>query len=125
MTKRERALKIIAEMYGEEEICKFIDAVSPLGDDLSKLSLEWVFADVHANSSLSHKVKELLNIAALISRGDAAPQLKNHIKMALKVGCSEKEIHDVLMQMLLINGLPSVVNAKLILNEALIEHNEQ
>jgi 4-carboxymuconolactone decarboxylase len=121
MNKKELAIDILKQMYGVEYANDFLPKLQTLGPELARLSLEWVFADIYAQSSLDIKTRELLNISALVVN-DCLEQLKNHIQNALHVGCTEKEITDAILQMIIIKGFPSVVNAMLIAKDVLAEH---
>lgn len=122
--KSKEAMQVFTEMYGEERAEKLMTSTAPLGPKLSRYSLEWVFGDLFAESTLSTQLRELVTIAGLVVSGDALPQLKHHVGLALEVGCKKEQIHDVILQMLLIKGFPSVVNAILAVQEVINEKPE-
>lgn len=98
-----------------QETVKKLQDVSP---ELAKYSIEWIFADLYSDDTLNFKTRELVNLAALVAIG-AEPQIRNHVYAALNVGCSEKEIKAVMLQMLIIVGFPKVVNAIFICDEVI------
>ncbi|WP_394708020.1 carboxymuconolactone decarboxylase family protein [uncultured Desulfosarcina sp.] len=49
-------------------------------------------------------------VAALTTMGTAMPQLKVHIKGALNVGCKQKEIIEITLQMAVFAGCPAAIN---------------
>ena len=49
-------------------------------------------------------------VAALTALGNALAQLKSHINNALNVGCSRKEVIEVIMQMAVYAGFPAALN---------------
>ena len=91
-----------------EETIKTLDSISPT---LSRLSVELIFGDLYSNDCLSLKTREMLNIAGLVVAGNAIPQLENHIRAAIKLGCTQEEIVEIMLQMIIIVGFPAVVNA--------------
>ena len=48
---------------------------------------------------------------APLALGNAQPQLKVHVAGALKVGCTPKEIVEVILQMAVFAGFPAAINA--------------
>ena len=48
-------------------------------------------------------------VAALTALGNAAPQLKVHLRGALNVGVSRKEIVETIMQMAVYAGFPAAL----------------
>jgi 4-carboxymuconolactone decarboxylase len=49
-------------------------------------------------------------VAALTAMGNAAPQLLVHLKAALHVGCTPREIVETVMQMSVYAGFPAALN---------------
>jgi 4-carboxymuconolactone decarboxylase len=60
---------------------------------------------------LDLKTRQLLTIASLTTLGTAPLQLKSHIKGALRVGCTQEEIVETLLQMSVYAGFPKAMNA--------------
>ena len=56
--------------------------------------------------------------------GGAATQLKSHIRGALNVGCSKKEIIEVIIQMAVYAGFPRAINGVLAAKEVFEEYEE-
>jgi 4-carboxymuconolactone decarboxylase len=63
----------------------------------------------------------MLTIASLVTLGNAPLQLKSHIKGALNVGCTQKEIVEVILQMAVYAGFPAAMKAMYTIKEVFIE----
>jgi len=69
-------LKAIDKEAGE----KVIESLSDCSPDLAKFIIEYGFGDVYNRTELALKSKELSVVAALTAMGNAAPQLRVHIR---------------------------------------------
>jgi 4-carboxymuconolactone decarboxylase len=67
----------------------------------------------------------MINVAALTALGNAEPQLKFHIKGALNVGCSQKEIVEIIIQMAVYAGFPAALNGMLAAGEVFRERETE
>lgn len=72
--------------------------------------LEYPFGDIYARPGLALKEREIAVVAALTALGSAGPQLRVHIHGALHVGCTPREIVEVVMQMSVYAGFPAALN---------------
>jgi 4-carboxymuconolactone decarboxylase len=59
---------------------------------------------------LDLRSREIGVVAALTAMGNAAPQLKVHLRAALNVGVTRQEIVEVIMQMAVYAGFPAALN---------------
>ena len=105
----ERGLKKLKEIDGEVGE-RVIDSLKDIAPDLARYTIEFPFGDVYCRSGLDLKAREIATVAALTALGNAAPQLKVHIHGALNVGCSRKEIVEVIIQMAVYAGFPAALN---------------
>ncbi len=100
---------------------KVIDSLNSIAPDLGKYIIEFAFGEVYNRSGLTLKQRELATIAGLTAMGKCQPQLKVHINGAINVGCSRKEIIEVIIQMAVYAGFPAALNgisvAKEVFNE--------
>ena len=72
--------------------------------------LEYPFGDIYSRTGLGLREREIAVVAALCAMGNAAPQLRVHIHAALHVGCTPREIVEVVMQMSVYAGFPAALN---------------
>ena len=59
---------------------------------------------------LDKPTRQMATIAALTALGTATAQLKVHIHGALNVGCTPREITEVILQMAVYAGFPAAIN---------------
>lgn len=88
-----------------------IDRLSKTSPALAQHIIEFAFGDIYDRGVLSHRDREIATIAALSAMGTAAPQLKVHIEAGLKVGLTQAEIHEIILQMAVYAGFPAAINA--------------
>ncbi|MBV2360573.1 carboxymuconolactone decarboxylase family protein [Thalassococcus sp. CAU 1522] len=77
---------------------------------------EWqigtVYGGVYGRDGADLKTRQIATVAALAVLGDAVrPQMKIHVKAALDLGISPREICEIVMQMALYGGFPAAINA--------------
>jgi len=101
--------KKLAEIDGEQGE-KVVEALKDISPDFADLLIEFPFGDVYSRPGLDLKSREIATVAALTAMGTAAPQLKVHIHGALNVGCTRREIIEVMIQMAIYAGFPAALN---------------
>ncbi len=89
---------------------RVIESLKDIAPDFARLLIEFPFGDIYSRPGLDLKSREIAVIAALTALGNAAPQLKVHLNAALNVGCTEREIVEVIMQMAVYAGFPAALN---------------
>jgi len=99
-------LKEIDDKAGEN----IINSLKDIAPDFARYVIEFPFGDVFSRPGLDLKSREIAIVAALTAMGNAASQLKFHIHGALNVGCTRKEIVEVIMQMAVYAGFPAALN---------------
>jgi 4-carboxymuconolactone decarboxylase len=88
--------------YYEQLRAKF----APAADYL----MECCFGTVWSRPALGDKVRELCTLSALTAMGKL-PQIKGHVKGALRAGNSKEEVLEVLLHMFPYCGWPATLNA--------------
>lgn len=98
----------------EDALAARYDAILP---GFSTTMMEVAFGNYYTRDGLDDKTRYLATVAALAALGgQTAPQLKVHIRNALRSGASQREVAEVINQMALYGGFPAMINA---LNAAL------
>lgn len=87
-----------------------LESLRDIAPDFARYLIEFPFGDIYARPGLDLKSREIAVVAALTALGNASPQLKVHISAALHVGCTRKEIVEVIMQMAVYAGFPAALN---------------
>lgn len=111
-TRFKRGAVLIGEVYGNpkaaEELIKSMDDIAP---DMARFIVEFPYGDVYSRPGLDMKSREIATVAALVAMGNAAPQLKTHIRASLQVGLTKVEVTECIIQMALYAGFPASLNA--------------
>lgn len=81
------------------------------------MNVTFPFAEIYTRSVLDLKTRELRTVAALTVQGFSLPQLKLHIKAALRCGASREEVVETIPQMIAYCGLPAATKALLTAKE--------
>lgn len=104
---------------------RVIESLKTIAPDLARYIIEFAFGDIYSRPALDLKSREIATIAALITLGNAQPQLKVHIQAALNVGCTREEIIEVVMQMAVYAGFPAALNGISIVREVFAEEDSK
>ncbi|MEM8810510.1 MAG: carboxymuconolactone decarboxylase family protein [Cyanobacteria bacterium P01_G01_bin.38] len=100
---------------------KVIESLKEIAPDLARYVIEFPFGDIYSRPGLDLKSREIATIAALTALGNAQPQLKVHVHAALNVGCTAKEIVEIVMQMAVYAGFPSALNGMAVVKQVFAE----
>ena len=85
------------------------DALVP---GLSRTIVDVAYGQFYARAGVDEKTRLLATVAALTALGgQTAPQLKINVASARKAGASREEICEIIFQMALYGGFPSMINA--------------
>lgn len=88
-----------------------IEELSKVSPDLASYAIEFTCGEIYSRPGLDAKSREMIAIAALTVLGNALPQLKIHVEGAIKNGCSNVEIREIIIQMSVYAGFPVVFNS--------------
>lgn len=123
ISRYERGLEKLHEVDAEAAE-RLIESLKNVAPDLARYAIEFPFGDVFTRPGLELKSREMITVAALTALGNAAPQLKFHINAALNVGCSRKEIVEIMIQMAVYAGFPAALNGALAAEEVFAAREE-
>jgi 4-carboxymuconolactone decarboxylase len=107
--RRARGQEMLGRVDGEVGI-RVVENLAASFPEFATYVLEYSFGDIYSRSGLGLRERELAVVAALCAMGNAAPQLRVHIHAALHVGCTPREILEVVMQMSVYAGFPAALN---------------
>ena len=114
MTKRyDTGTKIIQNLYGDFGEA-FFDDLADIAPDFGRFIVEFSYGDVFSRPGLDMRTREIAIISALTALGTAERQLKAHIRGAIKVGASQEEILETIMQVAVYAGFPAGFNALMV-----------
>ncbi len=78
----------------------------------SEWQIKTVYGEVYSRDGLDLKTRQIATVAALAVQGSQSiPQLRIHVKAALDMGVSQREISEIILQMALYGGFPAAINA--------------
>ncbi|EQB14975.1 carboxymuconolactone decarboxylase family protein [Sphingobium lactosutens] len=106
----QRGLAQLEAVAGAQGIA-VVNSLKDTAPDLGRYIVEFAYGDIFTRPSLDVKTRELATVAALTAMGTATPQLKVHMQAALRIGASQEEIIETVMQMIPYAGFPAALNA--------------
>lgn len=79
--------------------------------DFAETLVEFAYGRLYAREGLDLKTRQIATVAALtVLGGQTGPQLRVNIDHALAAGASEKELLEVILQMMAYGGAPAAIN---------------
>ena len=115
-----KGLKNLEKIHPEASKA-LMESLKNIAPDLGRFVVEFPYGDIYERPGLDLKSREIATIAALTAIGDTKPELKDHIKGALNVGCQKQEIIEVIIQMAVYAGFPRAINGMNIAKEVFEE----
>lgn len=100
---------------------QYIKQLKSISEEFAWVNVTFPFGELYSRDILDLKTRELCTIAALTVQGFALPQLKLHIRAALRCGASHSEVAEVITQMTAYCGFPAATNALLIMKNVFDE----
>ncbi len=104
-----KGLKNLEKIHPEASKA-LMENLKDIAPDLGRFVVEFPYGDIYERPGLDLKSREIATIAALTAIGDTRPELKDHIKGALNVGCKRQEVIEVIIQMAVYAGFPRAIN---------------
>jgi 4-carboxymuconolactone decarboxylase len=108
-SRRARGEEALARVDGEAGI-RVVENLAGSFPEFATYVLEYPFGDIYSRPGLGLREREIAVVAALCAMGNAGPQLRVHLHAALHVGCTPREILEVVMQMSVYAGFPAALN---------------
>jgi 4-carboxymuconolactone decarboxylase len=119
-----QGMMVRREVLGDAYVDKAINSVTDFTRPLQELVTENCWGDVWTRDVLPKRTRSLITIATLAAL-KAPTELKAHVRGALRNGCSEEEIQEVLLQSTVYCGVPAGIEAFRAAKEAIeLWHNE-
>ncbi|MCP3900509.1 MAG: 4-carboxymuconolactone decarboxylase [Desulfobacteraceae bacterium] len=91
--------------------------------DLAKDMSLYITGSMYSREKIPHETRQLVTVAALTALGKPE-ELKLHVHAAFNVGCSKKEIAEVMFQTSIYAGVPACNTALSVLKEVLTERED-
>lgn len=116
--KLEAGLEIRRAVLGDAHVDRTRSGLTDFDQEFDDMISEWAWGSVWTRPGLDRKTRSLLNIA-LLTALDRQRELGLHVQGALRTGCSEDEIKEVLMHCTAYLGVPAGIAAIATAKEAL------
>ncbi len=110
MERLQKGEQLMCEIFGEETVESYNHNLSAISPSFLNF-LKGTFGDIYAETELDLKTKEIIVLSSLITQKDTKPQIKVHIKAAIKAGITPKEILALILHLVIYVGFPSTLNA--------------
>lgn len=106
-TRFERGMAKQVEMNGHEST---EDEITRRLGDLGRYVIEFAYGDIYTRTVISEREREIGAVAVLTVLG-REKQLAAHIRTALKLDMTVKEVEEVILQTVTYAGFPTALNA--------------
>jgi 4-carboxymuconolactone decarboxylase len=116
-TRAEKGLAVQKQIVGADAVDAMYTNAPADEQHIQRLLSANCFGDHYTRGGLALKMRELLTLAMLISRGGADPQVKGHVRANLNVGNDRGVMLAVITQLLPFVGYPRTLNALRALDE--------
>ena len=90
-----------------------MDNLKEVAPDFADYLVEFPYGTIYSRPGFDIKTRELIILSSLATQGNAAIELKAHIKIALNAGIAREQIIELFMQISVYAGFPAAVNAML------------
>jgi len=99
----------------------YIRNIKSLAPEFAWVNVTFPFGELYTRDVIDLKTRELCTVAALTVQGFSLPELKLHVKAALRCGASRGEVAEIITQMIAYCGFPAATNALMTMKQAFDE----
>jgi len=99
----------------------YIRKIKALAPEFAWVNVTFPFGELYTRDVLDMKTRELCTVAALTVQGFSLPELRLHVKAAVRCGAARAEVVEVITQMIAYAGFPAATNALMTMKEAFDE----
>jgi 4-carboxymuconolactone decarboxylase len=109
---REKGLALFAEIMGETRAAEMRRGTESggFGGGMAGLAADFAFGSVWARDGLERAQRSLVTIGILIAQRQSS-ELKNHIRIGLTNGLTQREIEEAILQSIPYAGFPAATTA--------------
>jgi len=116
----EAGLRTRREVLGDEYVDRSLASATPLTQPLQDLLNEYCWGAIWTRPGLPRKSRSLVNVGMITALGKPA-ELKIHVRGALRNGCTQEEIVEVLLQAAIYCGMPAALEGFRVAREVFTE----
>ena len=117
-------MAIRREVLGEDYVSKTLASSSDFNRTFQHLVTEHCWGTIWARDVLPRQTRSLLTVAMLVVLNHR-DELYLHIRGALRNGCTEEEVSEVLLQAAVYGGIPAGVAAYRTAAQAIADHRAE
>lgn len=120
----DKGVSIRREVLGNEHVDRSLPAGDDFGRPLQELVTKYCWGEVWSRPGLPRPTRSLLNLAMLTAL-NRPHEVELHVRGALRNGCGENEILEVLLQAAIYCGVPAAMDSLRVVKQVLKEHRGQ
>ncbi len=102
-------MKIRRSVLGDSYVDQALAGADDLSKPLQELVTEFCWGKIWTREGLAHTTRSLINVAMLTAL-NRPHEVKLHIQGALRNGCSQEEIVEVILQCAVYCGVPAAID---------------
>ena len=114
--RHEKGAESVKQVLGP----KAEESLATLGE-LGDRIIETIYGDIYQRPGLTLKERQIATLSMLMALGGKDRQVKVHMRAGLRVGITEDELRELVIQLAAYAGFPAAINAQAQLNEVLAE----
>jgi 4-carboxymuconolactone decarboxylase len=116
----QRGLEIRREALGDAHVDRALAAVTEFSRPIQEFVTETCWGDIWSRPGLDRRTRSLVNLGMLTAL-NRPTELAVHVRGALRNGCTETEIQEVLLQTAVYCGVPAALESFRVAERILIE----
>jgi 4-carboxymuconolactone decarboxylase len=86
------------------------EALKDVAPDLARMAISFAYGEIYSRPALDLRQRQFVTVAALATMGGVEPQLRFHIAGALNVGCTPREMVELMIHLVVYAGFPAALN---------------
>lgn len=114
--RHEKGAESVKQVLGP----KAEESLATLGE-LGDRIIETIYGDIYQRDGLTLKERQIATLCMLMALGGKDRQVKVHMRAGLRIGITEDELRELVIQLAAYAGFPAAINAQAQLNEVLAE----
>jgi 4-carboxymuconolactone decarboxylase len=116
----ERGLEIRREVLGDEHVDRSLERATGRTAAFQDLITRYAWGEIWARPGLDRRTRSCLAVTALVALG-RFDELELHLRAARRIGLSDAEIEEVLLQTAIYCGVPAANSAFAVFQRVLAE----
>jgi 4-carboxymuconolactone decarboxylase len=120
MDRLERGMALRREVLGDDHVERSLAAATEFTRPVQELVTEICWADIWSRPNLDRRTRSLVNLAMMTAL-NRMHEFAVHVRGAVRNGCTEVEIMEVLMQTAVYCGAPAALESFRVAAQALAE----